>query len=65
MSDKERKLREEEEALLFLPHFHNINRGQTSFDSNQDLEGHLNDILDKINTIRKQLKEIDDDEFNG
>jgi hypothetical protein len=65
MSEKERQLREEEEALLFLLHFHNINRGQTSFQSNQELEEHLNDILDKINTIRKQLKEIDDDEFNG
>jgi hypothetical protein len=65
MSEKERQLREEEEALLFLLHFHNINCGQTSFQSNQELEEHLNDILDKINTIRKQLKEIDDDEFNG
>ena len=64
MSQEERKLREEEEALLFLLHFHNINRNNTSFESNEELEEHLNDILDQINFIREKLKELNDDELN-
>ena len=64
MSQEERKLREEEEALLFLLHFHNINRSNTSFESNEELEEHLNDILDQINFIREKLKELNDDELN-
>lgn len=59
-----KKLEEEEAMLIMILHFHNINRNQTSFDSNMEREDHINDILDNLNDIRQRIKELKDD-HNG
>lgn len=59
-----KKLEEEEAMLITILHFHNINRNQTSFDSNMEREDHINDILDNLNDIRQRIKELKND-HNG
>ena len=56
-----KKLEEEQATLIMILHFHNINRNQTSFDSNKEREEHINDILDNLNDIRQRLKELKND----
>jgi predicted protein tyrosine phosphatase len=51
----------EQSTLITILHFHNINRNQTSFQSDIEREEHINDILDRVNEINQRLKELKND----
>ena len=63
MSHREQQLREELQYLFFLINYH-TQRKEDIWDSQEEFDDYINAALDQINDIKKELKDIEDNNLS-